>query len=186
MRGPAWLASYVAFAVALLWVSLAVINVYRRLESSNSPPWPSERFVPGRALPDIPDIVDGSPIASLPDALILFVSASVPQTYPFIMASSACAARHRLPLAIVSDEGSGRLPDEWLDELRQRAELTTHVVTSRATFARLQLQGQITVAVVRDGSLRDAAVGPLTLNDLESRFSVFLDSEDAFSRGAVR
>lgn len=129
MRGPIWIGSYAALSIAVLWVTLAVINLHLRDRPSPGQKWPGDTISPGLPLPPIIGRrFTGEEVSldSLQDALVLLISDLVPQAYGSIYAAHACAKTHGLVFAVVVRQVSGRIPEAWLSRFAERCRPVSH------------------------------------------------------------
>lgn len=175
MRSLWWAGSHAALAIGLLWVTLAVINLYRRDRPHDWPPWPSDALVPGEPIPMLVGVAETGERVDLggpTDALIVLLTEPIPQAYAAVVAASATAERHDLAFLLAID-GTMPLPDGWRSSLPASV-MRSVVRVPAGALRRLQLAHPVSLVVTRGGVLRDAIVGPRTLFEIEDRFGVFL------------
>lgn len=176
------MASYAAFATGLLWTALAVVHLYRRDQLRPLPLWPSDRLVPGRALPRITGVTHEGrqlEIAEVTDALVVLLTDPILQAYATIVAARVGAERHGLGSLLVLDEAM-LMPEGWEGLMPASIAESTVRVPSRALRS-LRLRHPLILVVVRRGFVRDAIAGPRTLPEIEDRFGVFLGDARAFA-----
>lgn len=180
MRGPWWAASQAALAIGLLWVALAVVNLYRRERLYGVPPWPSGALRPGEPLPELVGTGDrGDPVdlGGLSDAIVVLMTEPSPLAYPTVVAAAASAERHHFPLVLALDEAV-RLPQGWSGSFPVAVSV---VRLASVALRRLRLAHPVSLVLLRGGVVRDALAGPRTFSEIEDRFGVFLGSVPALA-----
>jgi hypothetical protein len=169
MQGTFWILSYVSLSLAVLWLGVAVLLLYRR-DVMPEPPernWPSSSLVPGQRLPPIKGNREGD-IACLPsgDSDYVFVASlpDAPTAYAAILSAARLANEYDLGIEVVLQE-TNEGPPLWVSSCPVEVVRSIHYVP-RQEFRRLGLTIVPVVGVVRAGLLKHAVAGRATPESL--------------------
>lgn len=161
MRGSLWIVSYFVLTPGVLWLTLAVIGLHRRLESVHPSPaeWPSRVLYPGSGLPSVWGSALDDPSSARPltsggaDFILCLVSHRAEEGYGAILSAAAIANEYDIGLVIAMEAAADhRIPHfaRMLPvEIRTRA-----LAVPASQFKQFGLRAPTAIGIVREGTLR--------------------------------
>jgi hypothetical protein len=181
MNGTLWVTSYAVLSLAVLWLVLAVLALYRRasLGQPSRAGWPSVALIPGERLPRCAGRTAGNKHRvvlgdDIEDAIVVFVVADDHTGYAAVMSAAVLAERNAMDLRVGIYTAPFQDLPQWVSDLDQDI-LDATVILSSPEFDGLGLNQTPVLAAVRGGRLRHAVAGIATPTDARQHLQVFLE-----------